>query len=355
MSRPLKVTWQDSPETLEQTYRQEHDGKVKMRLYALWQICIGNSVKSVAGAIGYSYNAVVKWLRRYKEGGISGLKDKKGRGRRREITREELSELQDMARRGELATLAKARDIIESRYGVGYSLSGLWRLFKREDFSWKMPRRKHTEGDPEEQEAFKKRGITDQVKEQESELREWAEVKLCFLDELRLGLIPNYRRCWGLKGEPLTAPYGMKYEWSWLWLSVEVSEGNLEALWTPCVGQELTELFLNQLRQAYPDSFLIVVLDQAGWHTVNQIPEGMMLIPLPAYSPELNPVENVNCVLRGEIANRYIEDLLEKERLIEQKLREYWRDPKSLVQLTFHPWIRRQWLKIRKLIHRYNI
>ena len=175
------------------------------------------------------------------------------------------------------------------------------------------------------------------------------------MDELRLGLIPNYRRCWGVKGEPLTAPYGVKYEWSWLWLSVEVAEGGLEALWTPRVGQEITELFLNQLRQSNPDSFLIVALDQAGWHTVKQVPEGVLPISLPPRSPELNPAENINCVLRGETANRYIEDLLEKEKLIEQKLREYWNDPKSLVRLTFHPWIREQWSEIRKLIGRYNI
>lgn len=160
MSRPLKVSWQDRPEELEQAYKREHDGKVKIRLYALWQICTGNSVKGVSRAIGYSYNAVVKWLGRYREGGISGVIDRKGRGRKCQITREEIGGIRNMALSGELATLVKTRDIVESRYGVHYSLSGLWRLFQREGLSWKAPRRKHVEGDPEEQEAFKKGGST---------------------------------------------------------------------------------------------------------------------------------------------------------------------------------------------------
>ncbi len=166
---------------------------------------------------------------------------------------------------------------------------------------------------------------------------------------MRLGLIPNYRRCWGVKGERVIVPYAVKYEWSWLWLSVSVSEGELEALWTPCVGQDLAESFLEQLRQAFPDCFVIVVWDGSGWHTVRNVPEGILLVPLPAYSPELNPVENLNGVLRGETANAYLGDLSEKEGLVDQKLREYWEIPEALVQLAFHPWIREQWFQIQKL------
>lgn len=37
----------------------------------------------------------------------------------------------------------------------------------------------------------------------------------------------------------------------------------------------------------------MLVLDQAGWHGSRQlvIPEAVSLVPLPAYAPELNPVE----------------------------------------------------------------
>ncbi len=37
------------------------------------------------------------------------------------------------------------------------------------------------------------------------------------------------------------------------------------------------------------------MLDQAGWHDARalSLPEPITLVPLPAYSPELNPVERV--------------------------------------------------------------
>ena len=37
MSRPLKVDWQHSSQELECAYKREQDGKLKIRLYALWQ------------------------------------------------------------------------------------------------------------------------------------------------------------------------------------------------------------------------------------------------------------------------------------------------------------------------------
>ena len=39
----------------------------------------------------------------------------------------------------------------------------------------------------------------------------------------------------------------------------------------------------------------VLVHDQAGWHTSPRLklPENIVLLPLPPYTPELNPVENI--------------------------------------------------------------
>ena len=43
------------------------------------------------------------------------------------------------------------------------------------------------------------------------------------------------------------------------------------------------------------DEHVVMVLDQAGWHgsAALVVPSNITLVPLPAYSPELNPVERV--------------------------------------------------------------
>jgi len=42
-----------------------------------------------------------------------------------------------------------------------------------------------------------------------------------------------------------------------------------------------------------PDEHVVMVLDQAGWHgaVALRVPQCITFVPLPPYSPELNPVE----------------------------------------------------------------
>ena len=52
--------------------------------------------------------------------------------------------------------------------------------------------------------------------------------------------------------------------------------------------------FLAELAKAVPeDRHAVVVMDQAGWHLSGKlaVPANMTLVPLPPYSPELNPIE----------------------------------------------------------------
>jgi len=56
-----------------------------------------------------------------------------------------------------------------------------------------------------------------------------------------------------------------------------------------------------------PGAHAILVLDQAGWHVSKTlpVPPNITLVPLPAKSPELNPVENIWQFLRQNyLSNR---------------------------------------------------
>jgi len=54
-----------------------------------------------------------------------------------------------------------------------------------------------------------------------------------------------------------------------------------------------------------------MILDQAGWHGSNDlaVPANVTLVPLPAYSPELNPVERVWLYLKERfLSHRLLAD-----------------------------------------------
>jgi transposase len=56
-------------------------------------------------------------------------------------------------------------------------------------------------------------------------------------------------------------------------------------------------LHLNEIStQVTPGAHAVVTLDGAGWHQQGgklTVPDNISLLPLPAYSPELNPQEKV--------------------------------------------------------------
>jgi putative transposase len=57
--------------------------------------------------------------------------------------------------------------------------------------------------------------------------------------------------------------------------------------------------------QVAPDAHAVVILDQAGWHGAKAllVPHNITLLPLPPYSPELNPVENLWQFLKHNFLN----------------------------------------------------
>jgi len=60
--------------------------------------------------------------------------------------------------------------------------------------------------------------------------------------------------------------------------------------------------------QIAPGAHAVLILDGAGWHRPGgklKVPDNISLLPLPPYSPELNPVENIWQYLRQNyLANR---------------------------------------------------
>jgi transposase len=99
-------------------------------------------------------------------------------------------------------------------------------------------------------------------------------------------------------------------------------------------------MFFEQLSEAYPNDHLIVVLDGAPSHRSGEIvrPENVSLLPLPAYSPELDPVERWFQEFRRELSNRIFKSVELLQKALSQTLLPYWEDPARLRRLTGFSW-----------------
>jgi transposase len=71
------------------------------------------------------------------------------------------------------------------------------------------------------------------------------------------------------------------------------------------------------------ERMIALLLDNAGWHTAPNlvVPEGLRLVYLPSYSPELQPAEHLWPVLDEPLANRYFETLTDREQVVTERCR----------------------------------
>jgi transposase len=90
------------------------------------------------------------------------------------------------------------------------------------------------------------------------------------------------------------------------------------------------------------DEHVALVLDGAGWHSGKslRVPENITLVPLPAYSPELNPVERVWLYLKQRFLSlRLHNDYEEIVAAASKAWKRLCRDTGRLASLTAYPWI----------------
>jgi len=70
---------------------------------------------------------------------------------------------------------------------------------------------------------------------------------------------------------------------------------------------------LKQLSAAYPDDFILPVADGTAWHKSKglEIPSNIGIFPLPPYTPEMNPIEQIWKELRKRGFKNEIFQILE--------------------------------------------
>lgn len=106
---------------------------------------------------------------------------------------------------------------------------------------------------------------------------------------------------WWTKGQRPPGLCDKRFTFAYIFAAVRPATDRAFALVLPEVSTVAMNLFLDAFAETLgPDEHAVLVLDQAGWHVANALvaPDNLSLVPLPPYSPELNPVERVWLHLR---------------------------------------------------------
>lgn len=139
-------------------------------------------------------------------------------------------------------------------------------------------------------------------------------------------------------------PFQHDFESFWLCGAVEPASGTSFVLELPALNADNLQIFLDEFAAAHaqdPAHIHVLLLDNGGAHHAKKLRWPARVVPLflPAYCPELNPIERWWRELKDAVANTLFGSLDALRKLLDAQLHT-WRDaPARLASLTSYPYL----------------
>lgn len=163
---------------------------------------------------------------------------------------------------------------------------------------------------------------------------------ILYQDETTFRLLPPLRRMWMKlnKQVRIIPPSGWNRKIS-VFGALNAKSAKLSYAFFDKTNSENFIAFLEQLLEEYPDKIILLILDNATYHTSHMVQDWaknqlrIQFLWLPKYDPQLNPVEKIWWYMKNTIAaNRPYNSL----KLLKQKCIEFLMDftPDDAIQLT---------------------
>lgn len=336
----------ESQEELEELLKAERDAQVRRRLHLLVLIRSG-MVKSGAAAARYlavHRNSIRTWLLLYASGGLEKLLHI-GQGipeaEQKSLPKPVFQALQvRLNEDGFTNGYLQVQRWLRGSFDLEVPYSTIHKIVRyRLKAKLKRARPSHAKKNEAEVAAFPDR-LKETVEAVVALFRR--TVRLFAQDEARLGLHEGMtRRCLTAFGvKPLQAVLP-RYESYWLYGAVEPLTGESLFLEMPALDAACFQAYLNEFSAAYPDSLNVMITDGAPAHTAKclRIPDNVILVRLPPYSPELNPVERLWQDLRKWLGSGLPDSLDALKERVAEILRSYSHE--TLASITGYEYITR--------------
>jgi transposase len=133
------------------------------------------------------------------------------------------------------------------------------------------------------------------------------------------------------------------YDYGYLSVALNPRSGELFALLLPDMTIESFQAFVDEFSEFVGSqaSVRLITDGAAAAHRSRRlaVKERIVLEHLPAYSPELNPVERLFKELRARLKNRVFETLSEVEAAVIEAIKPYLTNRSMVKKLTFYKWV----------------
>jgi len=316
-------------ENLEKAIKTTKSGSAKERLKLVYQYMLGLKIEEVADLNCVSKRTVNRCVKKYKEGGISALNPIYSKGAPRKISHHihvliaEIIETKfpkdyDLPQSYQW-TLSLIKRMIELRFNISLSISAVFVLMERINFSYTVPTYTLARANKVKQEEFKKRfthlrkqlhfGDIDHILFQdESAIRDYLALQKCWFPKGRQRIIKTYRQHLTVKLLGI-----LNYETGHIYCE-EREKYN---------AQTFVE-FISNVLSIYTEGKIVMILDNARIHHAKVTKEflgkytnKLQLEFLPAYSPQFNLIEGLWGWMKSTvIRNRFFSKLYEVKKVV---------------------------------------
>ena len=329
---------------IDALHAKEPDGWRKNRLLAIKLAARGESTSAeIADLCGVARGYLFEWIKAVREGGLEALltRDKPGpkEGSCRGISPEVLAELEAKLRANEFVTAVHAQRWLEQAHGIKRPYNTVWLWLKKFKGVLLVPRPSHSKKDPAASDSFR-----EELDQRLLALKipSGSRVKIWVMDEARFGLHTELRRLWSIKGQRPVVTRQIKYEWDYLYGSLDVVSGHAHFCQFPSINQQWDHADLKDLTLTDEEAVHVLIRDQAGFHLRDgdsRLPARVRIIDLPPYSPELNPCEQLWDIVKDDIGNRAFETIEALREAMLPTLKRYWDDAAAVLSLVGREWM----------------
>ncbi|QLH82053.1 IS630 family transposase [Halosimplex pelagicum] len=201
-------------------------------------------------------------------------------------------------------TPALVQEFLEDTYGVEYSYPSCRRLLKEAGLSYQKPRRTAAEAKEADQEEFH-----DEIKKKRAEM----DAKIVCIDQTKKSVQVEPRAAWFPRGTRPSVELSGQRDWTCLLGAITEDGDCFFSRFTEYVTADHAKHFILALCKEFEED-LIVVLDGAPYFQASAVTDlaardDLAFVTLPAYSPELNPVEECWRQLQDALSNRFFDSL----------------------------------------------
>lgn len=284
---------------LELLHRYEKDGRTRDRIKAVLLKSEGWKNREIGQALRIHEETVREHLHDW----VLDEKLKPGNGGSFSKLCDNQSQL--LVSHLEKTTYTRVVDICvyaETIFGVQYTVSGMTKWLKQNNFSYKQPKAVPAKADLVSQEEFIEKYLALLETTPTSE-------PILFMDSAHPTMATKIVRGWIKKGVDKPIEQTASRTRVNVMGAIELSSMKVVSNFPEYVNSETTIAFFDQLKEVYPNAKKIhIILDQSGYHRSQKVKDSALekqikLHYLPPYSPNLNPIERLWKIMNEQVRN----------------------------------------------------